>query len=192
MKISTKAVSPYLNQEDVPQPIVATMDCVMLVPALRNPHVLHFEGGAHKPIPLNLTNRRALVALFGDDDANWVGKSIEIYVDPNVNDSKGNRDGGIRLRAPAERPVAVAASKPMPAAPIGKPIQTPPPKPARTLEQNLAWALTAMDAAANEDRLGALAIALGNLPLNEVQTVIAQHRYERNLQRLTAAAPATK
>ena len=160
MKISTKAVSPYLNQEDVPQPIVATMDRVTLVPALRNPHVLHFEGGTPKPIPLNLTNRRALVALYGDDDSGWAGKPIEIYVDPNVNDSKGNRVRHPSAERPPRRRIEADAGATKSSVAAG-------PKPTGR------WAEPGLRAphggALNEDVALSLS-RFGNLPLNEAQT----------------------
>jgi hypothetical protein len=119
MMISTEGTSRYLGQREVPAPFVATMDVVTTVPELRNPDVLHFADKRIKPLPLNLVNRRAIVAIYGKDSAAWHGQPIEIYVDPTVTNSQGRITGGIRLRIPA-RTSAPAAPK-RPAAPEKSP-----------------------------------------------------------------------
>src|SRR5262249_5245437 len=104
MKIPTKGTSRFLGQADVPAPFTAVIDRVTIDQTLRNPFVLHFAGGTVKPLPLNVINRRTLVTAYGDDDAHWRGRSIEIYVDPNVTNSRGETVGGIRLRIPQQTP----------------------------------------------------------------------------------------
>lgn len=132
MKISTNVVTPYLSKDDITDPIIVTMDTVTINTALRNPEVLHFADEV-KPLPLNLTNKRVIVGAFGDESAAWKGQRIEIYVNPDVTNSRGEVTGGIRVRIPAAavagpayRPTARngSASKAVPA-----PKVTPPPTP---------------------------------------------------------------
>lgn len=152
MKISTKAVSSYLSQTDVPAPILAEIDDVTIVDALRNKDVLHFADQRVKPLPLNLTNKRFLVGAFGDETDAWHGKAVEIYIDPSVTDSKGQVTGGIRLRIPTgprhgggNRPATVAAPAPKPAAPA--------PKRANTIEEKHAAVVAGYKNAKDESKV---------------------------------------
>jgi hypothetical protein len=109
------------------------------IETLKNPTeekpVLHFVGNTIKPLVLNVVNRKALIAAYGDETDNWKGKPVEIYVNLDVTNSSGETVGGVRVRIPtaAPAPKASLASAPalaaaMKAAPAPKP---PPP----TLEQ---------------------------------------------------------
>jgi hypothetical protein len=40
--------------------------------------LVHFKG-AKKPLALNTTNTRSLIALYGNKAADWVGKEITLY-----------------------------------------------------------------------------------------------------------------
>ena len=51
-----------------------------------------------KPLLCNVTNARVLVDGFGKDTDGWKGKTITLFVDPNV-EFGGKREGGLRLRA---------------------------------------------------------------------------------------------
>lgn len=62
----------------------------------RNKFSLKFEGKA-KELILNSSNRRTLYRLFGADTGSWIGKSVTLYVDPNVR-MMGKVVGGIRFR----------------------------------------------------------------------------------------------
>lgn len=108
MKIPTKGTSRFLSREDVPEPFTVTMGRVVIDNALRNPYVLHFAGDAIKPLPLNVSNRRTIVAAYGNDDADWQGKRIEVYVNPDVTNSQGEVVGGIRVRVPKAAPAPAA------------------------------------------------------------------------------------
>jgi hypothetical protein len=69
-----------------------------------------------KPLVLNTTNIQLCEHVFGSDDTDdWTGKKIVLYTDPNVSYG-GKLVGGIRVRAPRNRPVAVPAHVPTPAA----------------------------------------------------------------------------
>lgn len=51
---------------------------------------------------LNKSNCQSLIELFASDDSDtWVGKSFELYHDPNVSFG-GKRVGGLRVRAADE------------------------------------------------------------------------------------------
>jgi len=78
-----------------------------------------------RELGLNKTNFQSIVDITGeDDDDNWAGTQIELYVDPNVL-FKGKKIPAIRVRAPqaaTAKPAATAAparaatAKPAPAA----------------------------------------------------------------------------
>lgn len=48
------------------------------------------------------TNRDELRAAFGRHTSAWIGKVIELYVDPSVRNPSGARVGGIRIRVPGQ------------------------------------------------------------------------------------------
>jgi hypothetical protein len=61
-----------------------------------------------KPLVLNSTNIQLCEAIFGNDDTDqWVGKNIVLYTDPTIMYA-GKVVGGIRVRAPRNRPVQPA------------------------------------------------------------------------------------
>ncbi len=103
MKMSEMYPSKYLSKDDVPQPTRAVIQTVARDEIkgdngneLKN--VVQFQGGV-KPLILNRGNAELLCALYGDDSVGWHGKTVELYVDPNVMFA-GRRVGGLRLRAP--------------------------------------------------------------------------------------------
>ncbi len=131
MKIVAKSNAKNLRKEDVPHPFIAIISDVRVQTFEKTPRspredkdMLHFVDPSHKPLGLNVTNKRILVAAYGDESDNWRGKSVEIYVDPNVTNSRGEIVGGIRLRiprtvaaigaAPALAPKTAQAPRPMP------------------------------------------------------------------------------
>jgi hypothetical protein len=131
MKIVAAGNSKNLRKEDVPHPFIAIISEVRVQTfekTARSPReekdMLHFVDPSVKPLGLNVTNKRVLVAAYGDESDNWCGQPVEIYVDPNVTNSRGEIVGGIRLRipaaaairtAPAPAPIAAQAPRPMPA-----------------------------------------------------------------------------
>jgi hypothetical protein len=135
MKVSAKATSKYLSKGDIQAPFVAIMDFVR-TETLQNPteqkDVLHFIGDTIKPLVLNVTNKRLIIAAFGDESDDWRGQCIEIYVNHDITNSSGAVVGGVRVRIPAptgNAPRAGArngapplpAPKPAPAAPKAEP-----------------------------------------------------------------------
>jgi hypothetical protein len=129
MKIVAAGNSKNLRKEDVPHPFIAIISEVRVQTfekTARSPRedkdMLHFTDPSIKPLGLNVTNKRILIAAYGDESDNWCGQPVEIYVDPNVTNSRGEIVGGIRLRIPrtaaaigaAPAPTAAQASRPMP------------------------------------------------------------------------------
>jgi len=123
MKLNSKGSSKYLTKGDVPNPIMATIADVK-IETLQNPRedkpVLHFAGTALKPMVLNVTNRRVLIAAYGDETDAWRGQRIEVYVNQDVTNSSGDVVGGVRVRIPAAAPKAPASQLAPPADPHAK------------------------------------------------------------------------
>jgi hypothetical protein len=182
MKVSTKAVSPYLAQEDIADPIIVTMNNVTINTALRNQEVLHFSDEV-KPLPLNLTNKRAIVAAYGDETNAWRGQRIELYINPDVTNSKGEVTGGIRLRIPAAPPAPKPTSTAEAAA-----RQRERPTPAEAH----ARALDGMGAAVTRDNLDQWAQWGKKLRLSPEQYDEQQDAYLAALERIATANTARR
>ena len=129
MKIVAAGNSKNLRKEDVPHPFIAIIGGVQVQTfekTARSPRedkdMLHFTDPSIKPLGLNVTNKRIIIAAYGDESDNWRGQPVEIYVDPNVTNSRGEIVGGIRLRiartdaaiGTAPAPKAAQAPRPMP------------------------------------------------------------------------------
>ena len=105
--------SNYLSQSDVETPRVLTIAKVAMQ-EVRRPNgkvvkpVIHFRGDA-KPMVANKTNSLVIAKLYGRDSDSWIGRSIEVYAEPNIK-MGGEVTGGIRVRAPQVN----AAPKPAP------------------------------------------------------------------------------
>jgi len=88
-------------------------------------YALHFHG-SYKPLLLNKTNVRVIVALYGADSGRWVNQPINVYCDPLVGYG-GRLTGGVRVRA-----AQAAQNRPrvpaVPAAPAGWPQGKPMPQ----------------------------------------------------------------
>lgn len=103
MKMSQMFPSNYLGQDDVMSPFVTTIIKITR-DELKNDNgnevktVLHFAN-IEKAFICNKTNAFTLVDAYGDDSDHWIGKAVEVYVDPNVTYG-GKRVGGVRLRIP--------------------------------------------------------------------------------------------
>ena len=50
-----------------------------------------------KPLILNKTNSDTICDIYGNDSTSWIGKDIEVYIDPNVMFG-GKKTGGLRVR----------------------------------------------------------------------------------------------
>lgn len=66
----------------------------------RKQRVLNFEG-IDKELGLNVTNYKRIIDLTGyDDDDNWIGHEIGLYVDPYVQNKDGSTVPGVRVQEP--------------------------------------------------------------------------------------------
>ena len=61
--------------------------------------MLQLELEGEREFSLNKTNIRVLIGAHGRKTADWIGKSIILYVDPNVMFS-GRLVGGVRVQIP--------------------------------------------------------------------------------------------
>ena len=97
--------SNYLGQDDLGSPTVvviheAVMDKVKDDDGRpQDKLVLHFKADKLKPWIVNSTNWQTIEDSYGDDTDGWIGKPIEVYVDPNVMFGK-KKVGGVRVRIP--------------------------------------------------------------------------------------------
>jgi hypothetical protein len=71
--------------------------------------VMLFTDANIKPMIVNSTNWDTLELSYGKDTDLWIGKPVEIYVDPGVSFS-GRRVGGVRVRIPAGSNIQPVAS----------------------------------------------------------------------------------
>lgn len=193
MKVSTKGSSSFLQKEDVAEPVVATIDCVTLNETLRNPYVLHFAPDDHlAPLPLNLVNRRVLVAAYGEEDENWFGKPVELYINPSVTNSQGAVVGGIRIRVPRCKLRADGAIQLPPAVETPTPSRPAPPvqKPEPLLNPHtaglVAQAINGMNHSEEIGNLGEwLAWAQAIPDQSPAQAQAIDQAYQRHFTRLT-------
>ncbi len=108
MKRSEAFPSSFLGKDDVPRPFIATIQDVVITEikgenGMEKKPVMHFAGGATKPLIVNNINWIQCEVEYGPDSDGWTGKPIEIFVDPNVMFG-AKRVGGVRLRIPANSP----------------------------------------------------------------------------------------
>jgi hypothetical protein len=111
-KVSEMIDSKYLKQSDVPTDVNVTIEAVAKKNVAREgdePEMKWLIKFAEfrKPMVLNTTNiKRIQRACNSDNTDDWKGKTIVLYVDPDV-EFGGNVVGGLRVRA-----TAAAAGKP--------------------------------------------------------------------------------
>lgn len=108
-KVSEMIVSKFLRKEDFDEDRVLTIKGVRLEDVGNQGEqrwVVHFRE-VDKGMVLNITSIRVLEGAYGDDSDGWVGKRVMVYVDPNVS-FQGRVVGGLRLRAPKQRPATPA------------------------------------------------------------------------------------
>lgn len=98
-KISDTIVtkSDQLNAEDL-----LTANRVIKITGVKRlsdpqqPMVLNYEGDNGRPYKPCLTMRKLLAFAYGDDPNNLIGKSLELYTDPEVKFGK-DKVGGVRI-----------------------------------------------------------------------------------------------
>ena len=92
------AKSDQLNADDLMDaPRTITITKVTAAPdAAEQPVSIHYEGGEGRPWKPCKTARRILVGVWGKDASKYVGRSLTLYRDPNVQFG-GLQVGGIRV-----------------------------------------------------------------------------------------------
>jgi len=110
--------STFLSQTDVARPLVFTiakvaMEVIGSGAEREEKAVVHFSGDQEKPMVLNNFNWTVCEDLFGQESDFWIGKQIEVYVDPNVSFG-GKRTGGLRLRSPNKFAIVDSPAAPAP------------------------------------------------------------------------------
>lgn len=108
-KIGEMVQSKYLKQDDVPDPVIVTVQGVKQVNVAKEgaePEMkwaikfVEFE----QPMVLNSTNIHLAAKIVGSDDTDdWKGKELVLYSDPNVSFG-GKLVGGLRFRAQEKAP----------------------------------------------------------------------------------------
>jgi hypothetical protein len=88
--------SNQLNAED----LIGTTKTITVTEVKANsaeqPIAVHYESDGGKPFLPCKTNLRVLISAWGDRGADWAGKSMTLYADPDVQFG-GVKVGGIRI-----------------------------------------------------------------------------------------------
>lgn len=97
----SKTIAPksdQLNSDDlIAGSIVITINKVTAQNSSADqPVSIHYDGDRGKPYKPCLSMRRAIVHVWGKDGLTYIGKSMELYLDPNVTFG-GAEVGGIRI-----------------------------------------------------------------------------------------------
>jgi hypothetical protein len=91
---------PKSTQLNADQLIVGPMDLtitdVRIGPDEKQPIAVHYENEAGRPFLPCLTMRRVLLAAWGHDGREWIGKSLRVFHDPQVRFGK-DEVGGVRI-----------------------------------------------------------------------------------------------
>lgn len=119
--INSMKESKFLKKDECNPPILVTIESVhqMNVAASGAPEEMKWcvQFAEHeKPMVLNSTNAQLIAKITGSEETeNWGGKKIVLYDDPSVSYA-GKVTGGIRCRAPKNKPAAAPAPAPQPVA----------------------------------------------------------------------------
>jgi hypothetical protein len=112
--------SKYLRKEDITGTTTATITHIEMCDVGTEENkdtkpIMSFRENDLKPMVVNSGNWDTCADLFGDESDEWIGKQIEIYVDPNVKYA-GKKVGGLRLRgiagSKASAPAVVVKTDP--------------------------------------------------------------------------------
>jgi len=101
-QVSQMIFSKYISQADVPAPRVVTIRAVSLENMSRRPDnpeqrwVMWFHE-MPKCLKLNNTTLRFLEKMLGNNSDAWIGRRVQLYVDPSVTFG-GQMVGGVRMR----------------------------------------------------------------------------------------------
>ena len=103
MKISDMIPSKYLKQSDVTDETLVTVKGLKKVNVARDDEEPDYRWTVQfhefeKPMVLNTTNLKRMAKALGDDTDDWIGNSVTVYVDPDI-EFGGNIVGGLRIKA---------------------------------------------------------------------------------------------
>lgn len=91
------AKSDQLNGDDLLSgPRTITVTAVKRSSSPDQPVAVHFDGDAGKPYKPCKSMRKVLIFAWGENGADWVGRSMTVYQDPEVKFG-GVKVGGIRI-----------------------------------------------------------------------------------------------
>ena len=101
MKLSDMIESKYLKQADVDGDVVVTVQSVTKVNVARDDEEADYKWTVKfhefsKPFVANPTNLKRLGKYLGDDSDDWIGNSVVLYVDPDI-EFGGKVTGGLRI-----------------------------------------------------------------------------------------------
>ena len=104
MKIGDMIESKYLKQSDIgSEEVPVTVKGIKKVNVARDDEDPEYRWTVSfmelpKPMVLNVTNLKRLAKALGDDTDGWIGNSVILYVDPDI-EFGGNVVGGLRIKA---------------------------------------------------------------------------------------------
>lgn len=103
MKVSSMIESKYLKQSDVDDDVTVTVRGLKRVNVARDDEDPDYKwvckfAEFDKPMVLNSTNIKRMAKALGDDTDDWIGNSVVLYVDPDI-EFGGNVVGGLRIKA---------------------------------------------------------------------------------------------
>ena len=97
LRSTTVPKSTQLNADQlVVGPMDLTITDVRIGPEEKQPIAVHYENEAGRPVLPCLTMRRVLLAAWGHDGREWIGKSLRVFHDPQVRFG-GEDVGGVRI-----------------------------------------------------------------------------------------------
>lgn len=105
LRDTIKPKSDQLNADDlIGAEKLIQVEQVRIVNDAQQPVQIYFAGGDGRPFKPCLTVRRILIALWGDDESQWIGRWMNLYVDPTVSYGNQKNIGGIRVNAVSHIP----------------------------------------------------------------------------------------
>jgi len=96
MKPSIQAKSNQINADDLVGGAMTITITSVKQGSAEQPIIIHYDGDNGKPLKPCKTVCRILVAAWGDEGSQYVGKSMTLYNDPSVKWG-GDEVGGIRV-----------------------------------------------------------------------------------------------
>lgn len=167
------ARSDQLNADDLmDNPRTITITKVTASPdSAEQPVSIHYEGGEGRPFKPCKTMRRIMVAVWGKDASQYVGRSMTLYRDPDVQFG-GMKVGGIRVshmsHLPEKKTVALLVTRGRKAPYTVNPLKDTPaatkPDTRRGKAENwLAWLKNEIDGADKESVIDTFADAAPTL-----------------------------